>query len=367
MNILNGSGMSVGYTMGLDVSGAEHVVVAVKGCYTLPKPGETPQLAHEQLPLVDADQFYGEPGRSAPLVECDYAFEKPNCDVLLNGTAHAPQGRPVRRIRVGLQVGPCRKTFDVWGDRVWRKSAIGYAPSEAEPFLAMPISYDNAFGGTDEKMRDPALRRSYLPNPVGRGWHYHVYEDAVVGAPLCNTEAINDPVGDPEGMYPPMAFGPIGRGWPPRIAFAGTYDKHWVDETFPFLPSDFDTRYFQCSPPDQQIAKVHGGEPVVLANLTPDGRREFALPVLDMPIMFFKRRGERVETTGTLDTVLFEPDAERFTMVWRAKLKLHRDIFEISKIVVGKDDPRLVAFYRDRQKTRDTGRDCAAKIIRQKG
>ena len=45
------------------------------------------------------------PGRSATLVECDYALEKPYCDVLLNGAAYAPGGRPVERIAVGLQVG----------------------------------------------------------------------------------------------------------------------------------------------------------------------------------------------------------------------------------------------------------------------
>jgi hypothetical protein len=39
---------------------------------------------------------------------------------------------------------------------------------------------------------------------------------------------------------------------------------------------------------------------------------------------------------GTLDTLLFEPDAERFSLVWRANLKLQRDIFEISRVVVGR-------------------------------
>ncbi len=37
-----------------------------------------------------------------------------------------------------------------------------------------------------------------------------------------------------------------------------------------------------------------------------------------------------------LDTLVFEPDAERFSMVWRASLKLQRDIFELSQAVVGR-------------------------------
>jgi hypothetical protein len=336
MNLVNGSGMAVEFTVVLDKTGAENVVVAVKGTFTLPRPGEMPRLAAEQLPLVDADLFTGEPGRSATKVECDYALEKPFCDVLLNGSAYAPNGRMVEKIGVGLQVGGWRKSFAVWGNRVWRGAVVGYAPSEPEPFSRMQISYDNAFGGTDERMRDPARHRSYLPNPVGRGWHYNIYPELVSGAPVSNTEEINDPVGDPGGKYRPMAFGPIGRGWPSRIGFAGTYDQDWQDNVFPFLPADFDVRYFQCAPEDQQIPHPRGGERILLVNLTPDGRREFVLPPAEMPFVFFRRRGGRVELNGTLDTILFEPDDGRFSMVWRARLKLQRDVFEVSRAVVGK-------------------------------
>jgi len=94
MNLLNATGMAAGYTVALDKAGYEHIVVVVKGTFTLPRTGETPKLADEQVPLVDADQFTGEPGRSATSVECDYMLEKPHCDVLLNGAAYAPGGRP---------------------------------------------------------------------------------------------------------------------------------------------------------------------------------------------------------------------------------------------------------------------------------
>jgi hypothetical protein len=336
MNLLNATGMVSGYTMGMDKTGAEYIVVAVKGTFTLPKQGETPKLADEQLPLVDADQFTGEPGLSAALVECDYALEKPRCDVLLNGAAYASGGRPVERIAVGLQVGAWRKSFAVWGNRKWRRAAVGYTPSEPEPFTRLPISYDNAFGGTDTGMRDPAQHGTYLPNPVGRGWHRHIFPELVVGTPVSNTEEIGDPVRDPGGKYRPMAFGPISRGWPSRIRHAGTYDQNWLDNVFPFLPTDFDTRYFQCAPEDQQIVHPRGGEHVLLINLTPDGRREFTLPEIEVPIVFIRRRTDRVETVGTLDTLLFEPEAERFGIVWHSSLRLQRDIFELSQVAIGK-------------------------------
>src|SRR5215831_16207935 len=116
MKLLNASGMAAGYTVGLDPSGAERLVVAVKGTFRLPKRhGEEPKLAPEQVPLVDADLFTGEPGSSATLVECDYALEKPRCDVLLNGAAYAPSGCAVQRMMVGLQFGNWRKSFAVCG------------------------------------------------------------------------------------------------------------------------------------------------------------------------------------------------------------------------------------------------------------
>src|SRR5688500_6483495 len=100
MRLLNASGMAAGYTLGLDPSGAERLVVAVKGSFAIPRRGAAgaPRLLDEPVPLVDADRFTGEPGRSATLAECDFAPAKPRCDVLLNGAAHAPGGRPAERV-----------------------------------------------------------------------------------------------------------------------------------------------------------------------------------------------------------------------------------------------------------------------------
>ena len=51
-----------------------------------------------------------------------------------------------------------------------------------------------------------------------------------------------------------MSFGPVGRGWHPRLGYAGTYDQNWLDNVFPFLPADFRDDYYQAAPADQQIA-----------------------------------------------------------------------------------------------------------------
>jgi hypothetical protein len=335
VKLINATGMAAGYTLGMEPSGAERLVVAVKGTFTLPPRGEEPKLAEEQVPLTDADQFTGEPGLSAVKAECDWAPVKPRCDILLNGSAYAPGGRPATRVQVGIKLGNWQKVFTVVGKRVWRGGAVT-RQTAPEPFEVMPISYDNAFGGVDNFHPDQGQHRTYLPNPVGRGYHRLVEPHFVDGTPLPNTEETNAPVTTPNGDYRPMAFGPVGRNFASRYPLAGTYDQNWQDNVFPFLPADFNPAYFQAAPVDQQVDKIAGGERVILLNFTPDGRRDFKLPALELPVVFFRRRGGHEQMRGVIDTVLIEPDAGRLMLVWRASLPLARNIFEIVQILVGK-------------------------------
>ena len=214
----------------------------------------------------------------------------------------------------------------------------------------MPISYDNAFGGTDERMRDPAQLRSYLPNPVGRGWHHHIYPELVIGTPVSNTEEISDPVRDPGGKVPadgvrtdrPRA-GRRASGMPGHTTRTGS-------TTCSRSCRRISTRgTFSVRRRISRLRRRDGGEPVVLINLTPDGRREFALPSVEVPVVFFRRRADRVETKGTLDTLLFEPDAQRFSLVWRAKSEAAARHIRSPAGGGGPDVARLVAVGRDRQ------------------
>lgn len=327
--------MKAGYTLGAQPDAREHLVVVVKGTYAIPRPGQHAQLAAEQAELVEADVFTGEPGLSAPLYETDYAARKPRCDVLLNGSAHAPNGVAVERVRVGVRVGSMTKVFDVVGHRTWREVLAIISSTEPEPFTVMPISYDNAFGGTDKAHQDPAEHRTYLSNPAGKGFFHSLDTHVYQGKPLPNTEEPHDPVSAPNGKYRPMAFGPVGRGWPPRPRFAGTYDQHWVDEIFPFLPVDFDDRYYQSAPEDQQVEYLRGGEQVTLYNLTAQGRLDFRLPVVSVPVTFLLKSGEEATVEAVNDTLIIEPGANRFMRVWRASRPLRRNIFEVPQVVVG--------------------------------
>ncbi|HUL63361.1 MAG TPA: DUF2169 domain-containing protein, partial [Burkholderiaceae bacterium] len=310
MELINATRMVAGYTMGLEPSGRELLVIAIKGTFALPKSGEQFRLHETQLPLVMADTFTGAPGLSAPVYEVDFAPTKRMCDVLLIGSAYAPGGRPATRVTVGLRVGPLTKTLEVVGDRVWQ-AGVTINASDAQPFISKPISYDVAFGGVDQEHEDPKHHAAYMPNPVGRGFRKHLKSAWVDGKPLPSTEEIGEPVTSPNGTYQPMSFGPIGRGWQPRSRFAGTYDQQWLDEVFPFLPKDFDERYYQAAPADQQIALPKAPLQVALGNLTVDGTRHFELPFFEAPVNVFPKKGDREDYKATLDTIVIEPDQER--------------------------------------------------------
>lgn len=334
MELLNATKMQAGYTMGMEPSGREHLVVAVKGTFTIPPPGEEPAMAEAQVPLVEADTFTGEPGHSAAVYEADYPLHKPRCDLLVLGSAYAPGGQPVERVQVGLKVGSILKTFHVVGDRLWQ-AGDSIRPGHVLAFEQMPISYDRAFGGVDNFHRDAAKHSAYMPNPIGRGYYGELHRALVDGTPMPNTEELNRPVERPSGQYQPMAFGPIGRGWTPRLQFAGTYDQDWLDDQFPFLPPDFRDDYYQAAPADQQMPYPSGGEEVLLLNLTPEGRTSFRLPAVDVPIVFFRKKGGRSETKGVIDTVVLEPDKGIFTLTWRSSIPLRKNMFEIVQVLAG--------------------------------
>ncbi len=55
MELINATRMTAGYTMGMEPSGRELLVVVIKGTFLLPRPHQPVQLHDEQLPLIVAD------------------------------------------------------------------------------------------------------------------------------------------------------------------------------------------------------------------------------------------------------------------------------------------------------------------------
>ncbi|WP_149141260.1 DUF2169 family type VI secretion system accessory protein [Gemmobacter caeruleus] len=346
-------------TMGMDVAGREFVSLVIKGSFAFPdQPGAAPGLLDPQRPLVMADEATGAPGFSATLWETDFAFRKARCDVVAQGAAHAPGGRPAERVRVGLRVGQWVKQFDVVGPRQWRVLGPAITATRPHPFTRQPFSYDTAFGGPDRARPDDPAPPVFADNPVGLGFATLSPGAQIDGLALPNTEAVDDPVTSPFGAHRPMALGPIGRAWPARARHAGTYDDHWKDNVFPFLPADFDERYYQMAPEDQQIDPPAPMTPVVVVGLTPAGREEFRLPETRLPVTLLRGRDIAHEAVLLPDTLIFDTEARVFMLVWRTWAPIRRTLAEWTEAWIGPPTP---AMLRARAEGRDYLRAVATE------
>jgi len=336
MEFFNATNMLASYTMGMDKTGTESIVVVVKGTFNLPVDGTLPVLCETQIPFVEADQFSGEAGYCAVTYESEYAPFKHRCDVLVNGSACAPAGSQVSSLEVGIKIASITKTIDVIGNRFWFTGTGGIGVTSPQPFAKMPIDYNVAFGGIDDFHPEPDKRDAYMANPFGKGFHRQLQNELVHNTPLPNTQERGVTVSYPDKEYRPVAFGPIGRAWPERAQYAGTYDQAWIDDVFPFLPADFDERYFQAAPADQQCDYLQGGELVQLLNFTEQGRTSFNIPKIEVPVVYFCSQAEDQHDNAVIDTLIIEPDKGTFSLIWRSSLALKKSIFEVPQILVGK-------------------------------
>jgi len=312
-SIVNHTPYKVGRTWGRDKDGVHEWIVAVKGTFDI-KPDGSVELAKEQVEPLLAPEYNGEPGTSSLRYDADLVGPKPTTDVLINGKAYAPDGRPSTDFLVGARVGSVEKKIRVVGNRHWKKGLFGIKRSAMEPITELPITYERAYGGYDQTDPNPKKQRMDPRNPVGCG--VVAKAEHRLGQPLPNFE------------YPgrslenagPAGFGAIDGHWLPRCKLAGTYDKAWQQNRLPLLPEDWDPRSLLCSPSDQRPeTHLHGGESVKLVNLTPDGRLSFTLP--KVYFIFKTRIGKRKEEhRGRLDTVIIEPDHPRVIMVWQTSL-----------------------------------------------
>jgi hypothetical protein len=340
MEVVNSARHTVAeVTTQLDKAGREHLLIVIKATYRIPDNDKPPRPIVPPQPLAMEDTFTGEPGLSAPLYEADFALRKSRCDVLFNAHAHAPRSIPVKELGVGFRIGECVKSLRVVGDRHWEQSVVSVTASATKEFVKMPLHYGRAFGGSTPYLKNGQPMADILQeNPIGTGYAGRLSTD-VKFQPLPNLEHFNSRLTRPgDSSFKPVAFSVVARNWLPRRSYAGTYDKHWRENVFPFLPTDFDERFFQCAPEDQQIDFPKGGEDIVLGNMM-EGRSEirFKLPRLDnVPVRFLMRDYRVLTPPVVADTLYFEPDENRFSVIWRASIPIKRSFRkEIQTIAIG--------------------------------
>ncbi|UXH80622.1 DUF2169 family type VI secretion system accessory protein [Roseateles amylovorans] len=328
-------------TVSVDSSGREHLVVVSKATWRIPQEGQRPRPMPPQ-PLAFVDQYHGEPGDSAMRYGDDFARFKARCDVLFAAQAYSPDGQPFTQLEVFWQVGALNKRLLVKGQREWRVRMGQAMMTEIRPVISVPLHYGFAWGGSQR----PIDSEQYAPaphptNPAGLGWFEADRLALSHGQVLPSLEVPGEPVESPRSARTPAAFSAVPRDSEWRRRYAGTYDAAWKRDQFPLPPIDFDERFYQCAPEDQQMVYPTGGEEVTLQHMVA-GRPlvRFKLPRLDLHKVHVLRTDYSVESPKpVVDTVFFEPDEDRFSVVWRASVPIRRRIQEFDTIAVGAVNP----------------------------
>jgi hypothetical protein len=229
--------------------GRHAIAVLCKVTYRLEPSRST--LAAEQEPIqVEEHHWDGDPRRSLDR-PTDLVPFKPRVDVVVVGSAFAPQRRPVFSLVARIAVGELDKSIEVFGPRTRGPGGI----VDESRFTEVKLGYERAAGGP------------LTWNPVGMRQE----DDPATGIRALPQIAPVGAFAKNPAFVPPTGLGPIAASWPMRrdklgARAAGFSDKDIGKTT---LGTDFDATYFQAAPPDQTIENLLPDAEIVLENLHP--------------------------------------------------------------------------------------------------
>ena len=300
----------------------------------------------------------------------DFWLHKPFTDIVVQGSAFAPDGRPVESMQIGIELGKAHKDVLVTGRRDIAWSGGRPHLSRPQPFDSMPITWQNAYGGIDWRVAVPgadacaasgipelALRTRldhpgmYPRNPFGTG--YLVVPGEVPGL---TAPTIEDPVdrltddrlitGDPTRWWrQPL---PWCLDWTSPIMFPrACWFSPEVDPWFP-APDDatlpevarsvisagfsrtrcpdggVDPRFFQGAGAGLVVGRLAGGQLMTITGMHPEHHRlQVVLPATQAEITF-TIEGRQVLQPARLHHLVCRPNDLRLTLVFAAEAALPR-------------------------------------------
>jgi hypothetical protein len=328
LQILNKTSFAPLLTVLPDPDGIDTLHVLVKGTFTLSPKVE---VAPAQVPPAAKDQFWSDPETSSLKVAAETHLGKPSTDVVMVGRAWSTTGRPVPEMLVAVSVAERRKVIRVFGDRQWKGNTSGF--SKPEPFESMPLVYERAFGGS-HKLPDGRVVAAEEYNPIGVGFAGKRKSLEMAGQRLPNLEDPRYPIERFGDRPRPQSFGFVAPGWLPRRAYAGTYDEAWVKNRAPYLPRDFDRRFFNAASADLVFNRyLAGGETVEVNGASQEGLLRFSLPTTQ-PTASVRIAGAGESPPFRLETVLIEPDDNRLCLTWRALLPCDKKALKIEQVTI---------------------------------
>jgi len=331
LQVKNNTAISPSISLFPNEQGVDTLYIVLKASFHIsPKVS----LLDEQIPPIEEDEYWGEPIVSSLKYASDMHLGKPSTDIILIGNAQTQDQQECSKLDVEFQLAQYQQVITVSGDRHWHKSNI----SKPLPFVKMPLTYENAYGGLhqfEKKNKQGEIETITLgedKNPVGKGFIGKRKSKEVEGLQLPNLEHPEQLIRSIGQAPEPLCFGFISPAWIPRRGYAGTYDDVWQKTCAPYLPKDFDKRFFNIAHRTLSTkAYLEGTEPVRIVNASPIGELNFHLPKNPLEVVInFQDRTEK--PTLFMETVQIEPDENRFSVTWRASVPCDKEALKIKQI-----------------------------------
>ena len=257
------------------------------------------------------------PMRSSLLHPGDLIPFKPTTDVLVVGTARAPDGKPTRSWNASLRIPGREKRLRLFGPRVWRHSVMsGWTLSAAAPTTSVALLLENAYGGVIDPAKEHFEEGEFYPdNPFGCGFVGQTRPDTSREHRAAQVEAWDGALIHFGKDVSVGGLGPVPGFFPVRARHMGTRDAAWEKDHKPNIPLDMDMHYWNCAPEDQQAERyLSEGDRIEVTGLTPRGHLSLAVPGFSaMTVAHFEDRHNEAKTMR-LDTVIIDLDAGQMAL-----------------------------------------------------
>jgi hypothetical protein len=309
MTIFNATPFATLGAPSLSVDGREVVIAVVKATFTKTATGRV-VVAEKQAPVRASDVAHDpESDDSSIRYPGDVSLDKRGTDVVLVG--HAVSRTPAPFVDVCAKIKDRVVILRVHGKRLYYRGAAGVAVGPAVPFQRESITYENAFGGKSQDQTVVDWR-----NPVGRGIAKNARD--LVDAPAPQIEHPAHPIQSARDQPEPVGFGAVSMHWKPRSDYAGTRDAAWVASRMPLMPLDYDPRHNNVAHASLQFdPHLVAGDALSVQGMTEEGLWQAELPRVNVALAAHFDDGRKARVTPPIDTVLVEPEKNRFEITMR--------------------------------------------------
>lgn len=306
---------SVGSVVWRDAHGKLACTIIAKATYRL-VPGEAAPL-DVPLPLQAGDGHWDDDPTKSVHMPSDLAPFKHAAEVVVVGSAFAPEGRVSRVVAARIVVGSVDKTIEAWGPRRFR---IDGTVEEAPQQTRFSLRYEYAAGGPGTN--NPTgidTTRSYFGGPT----------------PVPQLLPLLHEITTPSAHIPCAGFGPIAATWPSRAGRLGEHDRAWLERPdMSAAPQAFPRRFFQVAPDEQWLDRpLAPNEMILLENLHAKHRRlVMTLSGLTPHAVLVGTRSEPIRLQG--DTLFIDTDREICTLTFRGQIRIADSAREAQVIVL---------------------------------